>query len=101
MDDDRELDKVVWRGEGAQAPQPKPTRPKPEDIYWPPDEGYPRLDFLYLEILWAMSRGIKTRHIIALTGCSRSYIHAVRARFRKKSPNNLLMVFRSIPWPQS
>jgi len=74
-------------------------RPDPRDIYFPPDDGYPRLKFKSHEILWLLSRGVSDIDAARLVGCHRSYPGGVKARFALLSPEHVLRIFASIPWP--
>lgn len=75
-------------------------RPGPIDLYWPPDDGYPRLPTFKLEALWLMSQGASNSTIAQLTGCYKSYPYMLKSRLSKLSEEKILELFDSIPWPK-
>ena len=73
-------------------------RLKPYEVFYPPDHGYPHLKHKYLEVLWLMSQGLRDSDIQRIVKCHSSYPGAVRDRFSKMTPSQLLEKYRSIPW---
>lgn len=79
-------------------------KPDPADLYWPPDDGFPRLPFRSWEILWCLAEGWNTRTIQAVVGpFSQGYVSKVRARYRALGITRTLQVLASIHsyWPPS
>lgn len=80
--------------------RPRPgIRPDPLEIYWPPDDGYPRLPTMRLEILWGISQGIRYRDLYKLVGCRATYPRTVVERSRKHPPLELLQQLSQSGWP--
>ena len=71
------------------------------DLWFPPMDGYPRLKYMYLEVLWCLSRSMKPRFIAEFVGCSVQYVWIVKNRFSKKSEGEVLEIYKSIceEWP--
>lgn len=75
------------------------ARPNPIDVYWPPDDGYPRLKWMSHEILWLLAQDRKNQEIIKLTGCHKSYVSLVKKRYKLRGESFVLTLLRSLEWP--